>query len=188
MRAGLVLAAGGSRRFGRADKLLASLHGRPILLHTIDRARESGVRRIYVVTKAARVARLVRSQPGLVAIRARDAAQGLSASLAAGLKAMRPIEREVLIFLGDMPFAGASRALRLHAGSKGSRPVWRGRPGHPMLVRVSAARGTRIAGDSGLGGLGDIVAVRGTAGNLCDIDGRAALRRARLGSGAAPGR
>ena len=182
MRAALVLAAGGSRRFGRADKLLAPLHGRPLLLHAVEQARQSGARRIYVVVSAPRVRRLIGHRRGVIVVQARDPTQGLSASLATGLRALRPIEREVLVFLGDMPFARAPRRMRVPAGSIAARPVYRGMPGHPLLIRTLAAKHATLRGDTGLGGLSEVERVRGTPGNLIDIDSRAALRRARSGS------
>ena len=154
MRAAILLAAGSSRRFGRGDKLIAILAGRPLLLHALDRARATGVRRVIVVTApgGGSVARLVRAarDPHIRHVRAARHGDGLSASLAAALKAVRPIERELLIFLADMPFAQAPRALRLPCGHHAARPETGGRPGHPLLVRTHAARAaSHAAGDAG---------------------------------------
>ena len=57
--AGLVLAAGASRRFGVADKLLAPLGGRPLASHAAAAARASGVGRWVAVTSAPEVAALL---------------------------------------------------------------------------------------------------------------------------------
>ena len=181
MRAAIVLAAGRSRRFGATDKLLAALHGKPLLRHAIDRARGGGGGRLLVVTSSARTARLVRGVRDVVAVRARDADAGLSASLKAGLAALRPIEREVLVFLGDMPFAAVPRTMRVRAGSNGARPVWRGAPGHPLLVRVAGRAGGGSARRSGARRDGRHRERAGAgAGKLVDIDSPAALRRARI--------
>jgi len=178
LRATLVLAAGSSRRFGGA-KLLAPFRGKPLLLHAIDRAREARTGRIILVA-GARWARIARIAPrDVVLVRARRHADGLSASLAAGLAALRPIERELILFLGDMPLARPPR-LRLGAGVDAARPVIAGTPGHPLLVRSAVARRTGGEGDRGLAALLDparIHAIRGDAGNLIDIDTRRALRR-----------
>jgi molybdenum cofactor cytidylyltransferase len=102
----------------------------------------------------------------------------LSASLAAGLGALRPVEREALIFLADMPFAGAPR-LRLEAGIEAIRPLFRHEPGHPMLVRARAAKVKLGKGDKGLGGVLRTAFVPGRAGHVLDIDTVRALRTVR---------
>jgi molybdenum cofactor cytidylyltransferase len=179
MRAAIVLAAGLSRRFGRHDKLQVRLAGYALLGHVLANARSSGASRVILV--AFRPARY----RNVTTVRARNARQGLSASLAAGLAALRPIEREVLIFLADMPFARAPRMV-LTAGVDAVRPHFRAISGHPMLVRAAVARKSLGRGDTGLAGAVDPAFVRGTIGNIIDIDTRKALRNVRLhGSGVA---
>jgi molybdenum cofactor cytidylyltransferase len=173
MRAAILLAAGASRRFGRQDKLRQRLAGRSLLAHAIANARASGARRILLVS-----ARPI-SVRGVTNVRARDAKRGLSASLAAGLGALRPIDREVLIFLADMPFAQA-RSLRLTPGFDAIRPRFGGQPGHPMLVRSHAARLALGRGDKGLAGALRTAFVAGKPGHVLDIDTPAALRLLRL--------
>jgi molybdenum cofactor cytidylyltransferase len=172
MRAAIILAAGASRRFGRQDKLRTRLHGRPLLDHAIARAHESGARSIVVVVSRPIDARGVRK------VRIANPQNGLSFSLSAGLKALRPIDREALIFLGDMPLAQAP-AMRLRPGIDAVRPSHRGLPGHPMLVRTCAARRALASGDSGLAGKLRTAIVRGFSGNVLDVDTRTMLRRVR---------
>jgi len=171
LRAAIILAAGASRRFGPRDKLNARLNGRTLLDHAIANARASGACRILLVTRSA--ARL----PGVASIRLPRSA-ALSASLAAGLAALRPIEREAVIFLADMPFASAPR-LRLPPGIDAVRPRFRGQPGHPVLVRVKAAKTSMGQGDQGLGRALRTTFIPGSHAHLLDIDTQAALRRAR---------
>lgn len=173
MRAAILLAAGSSRRFGHADKLRALLGGRSLLERAVANARAARAHRLIVVVQ--RPLRL----PGAAVVRADRARYGLAESLKAGLAALRPIEREALIFLADMPFARAPR-MRLQPGRDAVRPVFAGKPGHPMLVRIAAARAREMRGDRGLGGSLSAALVRGTRANLFDIDTRAALRAARL--------
>ena len=182
MRAAIVLAAGASRRFGRHDKLLALLHRRPLVRHAIERAREAGAGRLLVVYSHPRVAHAIGRAGDVRLVRAANARAGLSASLAAGLRALRPIEREALIFLGDMPFATVPPQLRLPPGFAAIRPAFCGRPGHPLLVRVAAARALSFAGDRGLAGQAPTATVPGTIGNVLDVDRRVALRAVRAGS------
>jgi len=181
MRAAILLAAGASSRFGRRDKLREMLAGRSLLDHAVDRARASGAHRILLVTS--RPARI----PGVTHVRAHNATSGLSASLAAGLSALRPIEREVLIFLADMPFAHAPR-LRLRPGVEAIRPLFRNQPGHPMLVRTRAAKAQLGRGDRGLRGVLRTTFVRGAAGHVFDVDTTEALRVARRHGSRAAGR
>jgi molybdenum cofactor cytidylyltransferase len=172
MRAAIVLAAGASRRFGRRDKLKARLGGRSLLDLAVANARACGACRVLLVSAARR--RLA----GVTHIQAAHAREGLSASLAAGLAALRPVEREILIFLADMPFACAPR-LRLAAGVDAVRPCFRGQPGHPLLVRAAVAKARLGRGDKGLAGAIRARFVAGTAAHLIDIDTPDALRRAR---------
>jgi len=177
VRAAILLAAGASRRFGSRDKLKAKLDGRSLLDHAIANARASGARRIILVTNRPTC------RPGTTNVRARRAREGLSASLAAGLAALRPIEREVLIFLADMPFARAPH-MRLGAGADAVRPHFGDQPGHPMLVRSAVAKSRLGRGDAGLSRAFNPLLVQGAAAHLLDIDTRDALRRLRLrGSG-----
>lgn len=155
----IVLAGGASRRFGRRDKLRAMLGGRPLLAHAIGRARASGSGRVIVVARRT---------------------AGLGESLRAALGRVRPIERELLLFLGDMPLAAAPRGLRLRPGRDAARPAVGGRPGHPVLVRTTVARGALRPGDRGLAlDPARLGLVRGTAGNALDVDTVAALARLR---------
>ena len=113
---------------------------------------------------------------------ASDYRAGIGASLLAGLRAVRPIEREIVMFLGDMPLAAMPRAARLTAGYDAVRPTYRGLPGHPLLVRTDAARRLAQAGDRGLAAALDparVVRVRGGPGTILDLDDRTALRRVR---------
>jgi len=177
VRAAILLAAGASRRFGSRDKLKAKLDGRSLLDHAIANARASGARRIILVTNRPTC------RPGTTNVRARRAREGLSASLAAGLAALRPIEREVLIFLADMPFARAPQ-IRLVAGVDAVRPHFGGQPGHPMLVRSAVAKSRLRRGDAGLARALCPRLVQGTVAHLLDVDTRDALHRLRLrGSG-----
>jgi len=172
VRAAIILAAGASRRFGHRDKLKARLGRRSLLDHAIANARAAATSRVLLVTS--RGLRTI----GVTMVRAPRTGSALSASLAAGLAALRPIEREALIFLADMPFARAPR-LRLPPGADAVRPRFQGRPGHPVLVRAQPARLALGQGNTGLAGALRTMFVPGTAAHLLDIDTPAALRQAR---------
>lgn len=180
MRATLLLAAGGSRRFGAANKLMSRRGRAPLVLHALTAARAAPAGRLIVVTGAqgARVARAIWGVRGVRAtiVRARRHREGLAASLRAGLAALRPCERQVFVFLGDMPAVPPHLAARLARtlvpGVAAVRPAHRGRPGHPVLLRRPASGAlARLSGDRGLGPLlGDVRMVTAGAGALLDVD------------------
>jgi molybdenum cofactor cytidylyltransferase len=181
MRAAIVLAAGRSRRFGRADKLRARLLGLTLLDRVLVHALASGAVRVIVV--GGPPLRRGDGDRRISRIRAPRAEAGIGTSLAAGLAALRPVEREVVIFLADMPFAAVPHGLRLTAGVDAARPVVGGRPGHPVLIRTRVARALCRTGDEGLAqGLRRLptAVVAGQSGNLLDIDTVRDVRRARL--------
>ncbi|WP_294391798.1 NTP transferase domain-containing protein [uncultured Sphingomonas sp.] len=179
MRAAILLAGGRSRRFGRADKLEARISGRSLFDHALDRALASVRGRVIVVAPVRRH----RPRKRVHWVHAPASRTGMGGSLGAALAALRPCEREILIFLADMPFATVPRAMRLTAGLDAVRPRVGEALGHPVLVRTAAGRAVRPSGDTGLVRRldpGRIGTVRGGRGNLLDIDTRAALRRARM--------
>lgn len=189
MRAAIILAAGSSRRFGRQNKLLARIAGRPLLIHAIAAAWRASEGRVIVVTGAdrARISSLVRSMglPGISLVHAAGHRNGMGASLAVGLAALRPIERQIFLFLGDAPFVakGLPRALMraLRPGVDAARPMHKGIPGHPVLVRTMIARQASAHGDRGLGPLLRRARVRTIEGGpwcVADIDTPSALIRA----------
>lgn len=190
MRAAILLAAGSSRRFGHRNKLLAIVGGRPLLGHALLAARMATLGRVIVVTGAdrANVSRFVRSMrlPGVGLVHAPRHGQGMGASLAAGLAALRPIERQFFLFLGDAPFVARRlpRALERAMGPEidAVRPMHLGVPGHPVLVRTAIARQATPKGDRGLGKLLQSERVRTIEcepRSVSDIDTPKALRKAR---------
>lgn len=174
----IVLAAGQSRRFGRLDKLSVQLGSRPLVMHAIGNALDSGAQRIIVVGAIAHRTRLQR----VLWVRSRRSREGLGASLAVAFARLRPVDREVLVFLGDMPFARAHRGWRLPVGHLAGRPFAHGEPGHPTLLRGRDARRFRPTGDEGLRSLigqAKIARLTGNRGNVIDVDTADMLRRVR---------
>ncbi len=161
MRVAIVLAAGSSRRFGAANKLLAPLHGRPLLTHALDTARAAPVAWTLVVTGAdhARIAASARQNlPRVRIVHARRHRDGIAASLAAGLTALPQRVEEALVFLGDMPRIPpglASWLLRRRGGRGPSvRAMLNGHPAHPVLLaRADFAAAAALTGDRGPGAL-----------------------------------
>lgn len=103
--AAVVLAAGASRRFGEANKLLASIGGRPLISRTVDALREGGVEEIVVVTgwdcagiEAALEGNRVRS------IHNEAWERGMGSSIATGIAAVEAEASASFIVPGDMAF------------------------------------------------------------------------------------
>jgi len=106
--AGVILAAGASRRMGRPKQLLP-VGGRPLLEGVVAQACASRLDEVVVVLGAA--AEAVRA--GVAMGRARvvvndDHAAGMSSSLRAGLAALGPEVDRAVVILGDQPDVPAS--------------------------------------------------------------------------------
>jgi CTP:molybdopterin cytidylyltransferase MocA/SAM-dependent methyltransferase len=156
----VVLAAGAGSRFG-GGKLLATLEGRPVLQHVLDRLAEAGVTDAVVVlgddAEAIEGAIDWRRERR---VRNDDPGRGLSSSLRIGIEALDAAADGALIVLGDQPLvsAAAIRAV-LDAPPDPSRPivvpVYRDDSGrNPVLVeRAAFPLIAETSGDRGLGPL-----------------------------------
>lgn len=139
--AAIVLAAGSSRRFGDANKLLAEIAGRPLIAHSVSAFVASRATDIVVVTGPDQLA-IQSALHGLPVwfTHNPDHLSGMGGSIATGLAAIPPDCDGVLICPGDMPgvtsqfidtlidaFAasGADRIIRATLPD--------GRPAHPVL-------------------------------------------------------
>jgi len=137
----LVLAAGQSRRMGKANKLLVEVDGKPLLRHTVEAALASKATDTLVVTGH----ECVPVEALLDGTRARTThnpnyAQGLSTSLKAGIEALPPGTDAVIVCLGDMPeidsrlldrlidtfdpAEGRSIVVPTHNGKRGNPVLW----------------------------------------------------------------
>jgi molybdenum cofactor cytidylyltransferase len=121
--------------------LLAPVDGKPMVRRTAEAILKSAVRPIMVVTghEAAEVrAALVDLQ--LSFHHAPDYAEGMSASLKAGVAAVPDGCAGALICLGDMPFVRPDTLDRLadaHAGQAALFPTFGGKRGNPVLLARS---------------------------------------------------
>ena len=139
--AGLVLAAGRSRRMAPLNKLLvADSQGVAMVTRVVDNVIASGVRPVLVVTghERERVEEALSGRP-ILFVHAEDYAEGLSSSLKAGLAALPPEPEGVLVALGDMPLVDSAVMARLLAafdpeeGRAIVQPTFRGKQGNPVL-------------------------------------------------------
>jgi molybdenum cofactor cytidylyltransferase len=139
--AALVLAAGRSSRMAPLNKLLVvDRDGRPMLARVVDNVLASQARPVVVVTGHDReqVEAALAGKP-VTLVPAADYAEGLSASLKAGLAALPPEVEGFVICLGDMPLvsgAGIDRLLGAFDPEEGRAvvmPTFQGQHGNPVL-------------------------------------------------------
>ncbi|MBL6077573.1 molybdopterin-binding/glycosyltransferase family 2 protein [Belnapia sp. T18] len=139
--AALVLAAGRSRRMAPLNKLLVQDdQGVPMVARVVENALASRARPVVVVTgyEHERVEAALTGR-GVIFAHAEDYAEGLSASLKAGLAALPKDIEGVVICLGDMPLVAGPMIDRLLAafdpeeGRAIVMPTFRGKQGNPML-------------------------------------------------------
>lgn len=101
----IVLAAGSATRFG-GRKLLADWNGAPLLHAALALARAAPVNGVTVVTgaDAVDIAACVRAfDPAIHLVHAPDHAEGMAASLRAGIAGLPVGTAAAFVLLGDMP-------------------------------------------------------------------------------------
>jgi len=115
--AAVVLAAGNSRRFGRADKLEQKLGGEPLAFHIADTLKPLGLRwRIAVCRGVGGRVPEGFVQRGFEIVVNPDAGRGLGSSLALGAARARGLGAGgVLVALADMPLITVDHLRRLVA-------------------------------------------------------------------------
>jgi molybdenum cofactor cytidylyltransferase len=154
MIAAVVLAAGFARRMGR-PKLLLEFRGRPIVRWSVEGLRPH-VDEVVVVTGPADagVREALAGLPVRFAVNPRPQ-EGQGSSIAAGVAALRPWTRAVLIALGDQPrlppevVPALLQAWR-RSGKAIVAPVYRGTQGTPVLFAGEVfPELLRLAGDAG---------------------------------------
>jgi molybdenum cofactor cytidylyltransferase len=148
---GLVLAAGAGTRFGDQPKQLAELQGRALLEWAVRAQCDArGLERVVVVlgSSAVRIREAVEFGRAEVVV-CPNWDTGQSASLRFGLAQVADAEK-VVVTLGDAPLMTAAVIERFAAQEPGTRAVYDGRPGHPVVLgpeQIAAL--TRLDGDLG---------------------------------------
>lgn len=190
--AALVLAAGGSRRWGEGSKLLAPWGDGTVVEAAVAGARDAGLHPVLVVLgdRSAEVGRVLPA--GVRAVRHPRWREGRASSLAAGIDALAAdVDVEAAaVFLGDEPRVptGAVRAV-LEAWREGDagvvRPFYGDTPGHPVIFGRRCFPGlAELAGEDGARRYLERGSVRVRAVRLdgpapSDVDTREDLRRLR---------
>ena len=191
--AGLVLAAGQSRRMGPANKLLEEVEGEPLVRRVVRTALGADLAEVVVVVghDSERVRASLAELP--VRFVENDRWQeGMGTSVAEGVRSLQEGLDGVLIALGDMPWVSQTDLADLldafdpEAGTGICVPVGDRRRGNPVLWgRRYFERLASLEGDVGARVLmaefaDDLVEVEvGGRGVLMDVDTPEALHRAR---------
>ena len=137
---GVLLAAGQSRRMGRANKMLVEVDGAPMVIHAARALLESGASPIVVVL-GHQPEQVEKALAGLDVrfVRNPDYAGGLSTSLRAGLAALPDSCDGAVVALGDMPGVRAENidmlidAFDPVSGQSIIVPTYNGKRGNPVL-------------------------------------------------------
>lgn len=110
MITGVMLAAGAGSRFG-SQKLLATLHGRPLIYHSIRSVLASQLTRLHVVIPATGLASeihsLFPSDPRIHLYRNPNPGRGIASSLRIGFRSVESGSTGAMILLADMPWVTA---------------------------------------------------------------------------------
>lgn len=187
MTIGILLAAGAGSRFG-GDKLLASLHGRPLVLHVMAALRPAVTEIIAVVRPGDEELAAVLTQAGARVAVCDQATAGMGHSLACGARHV-PLDCDVLVALGDMPAVAPHSIARiitaLDAGAAIAVPCHQGRRGHPVGFAGRLVPDLRsLTGDHGarhvlLENAASVQEIEvDDPGVLLDVDTHGALRQA----------
>lgn len=152
----LLLAAGGSRRMGGRDKLLEPVAGEALIARQARAGLAAGLRVLVTLPPGAPARMAALRGLAVRIVRVADAAEGMGASIRAGVAALPEAAPGVMILPADMPEIGAGDLLVL-ADAFAATPdsVLRaaaedGTPGHPVIFprRLFTAL-ARLSGDAG---------------------------------------
>lgn len=187
--AAVLLCAGLSTRFGDSNKLLAPLHGRPLVSYPAALAAS--------MTFAARIAVLPQTEPdlrklfaGFELVENPNPEDGKDSSLRIGLEHALAGEPEaVLVMLGDMPNVGAAHLARLCALAEPGRAAISASESFrspPLVIPANLARQVLAESDRPVRHfLTDAAEARTDGAMLADFDTSADFAQAQSGRGAA---
>jgi molybdenum cofactor cytidylyltransferase len=153
----LLLAAGSSARMRGRDKLMELVEGVPLLRRQTQRALATGCTVFVALPLAPHPRYDALAGLDCVQVPVADAAEGMSASLAAGLAALPPDCAAAMLLLADMPDIDESdlNTTLKDIDLKSETLIWRattqdGRTGHPSVFRNTLFPDLmRLTGDQG---------------------------------------
>ena len=117
-------------------KALVELDGEPLVRRALRVLDEGGCAPIVVVVGAAAAAVRAVLPPDVTVVEAADWAEGMGASLRAGLAALTEVDA-ALVHLVDLPGVTPAAVARLAAGACPAtlrRAAYDGRPAHPVVL------------------------------------------------------
>jgi molybdenum cofactor cytidylyltransferase len=136
--------------------MLAELAGRPLVRHAVERLLESDIADVFVVMKTNDAAlRTALKDLPVHFIESVDSDLGMSASLAAGLRALPARAEAVVVALGDQPTISPPVIDRLIATWRATGkpivvPMYAGERAHPVVfARKVFAELLAVRGDQG---------------------------------------
>ena len=153
--AAIVLAAGGSVRMGRPKQLLP-IRGRPMVRHVTEAVAATGLAQVIAVTgaHAGEVAAALADLPVEIVVN-ESWTEGMSSSMRAGLRVLRPEIQAALLVLGDQPALTTDMLQLLVAryratGAPIVAPIYQGQRGNPVLFdRTLFSELLAVEGDRG---------------------------------------
>jgi molybdenum cofactor cytidylyltransferase len=153
--AGIVLAAGFSRRMGRA-KLLLDWGGQPVIRRVVEQVRAAGIDDLIVVIgHEDNAIREALADLPIRCVRNPNPEAGQGSSIACGIAALAPGVHAALIALGDQPALPPEVIPRLlqtfrETGKSFVAPLYRGVQGNPVLFASTVFPELRtLTGDRG---------------------------------------
>ncbi|MEP6492536.1 MAG: nucleotidyltransferase family protein [bacterium] len=158
MIAGVLLAAGGARRFG-SQKLVATLDGVPIVRLAARALADVADLTIVVVGSESLAVRAALGETDVQVVENSAWAEGLAGSLRSGILALPETAEGVIVALGDQPRLDVVVMRALIARWRDTNlPIvtarYRGERGHPVLFdRSMFAEVAVLRGDAGAKGL-----------------------------------
>jgi len=153
-----VLAAGRGERFGGdVPKVLVPFRGKPLVVHALAAATESGLAPVVlVVGNAADAVSTMLADDTVVLVRNEQWQTGIASSLVAALRALTPCTDvdAVVVGLADQPLVGAEAYCRLAAayddGARLAVATYSGVRGNPVLLaRERWDEAMALTGDEG---------------------------------------
>ncbi len=139
-------------------KALVELHGEPLVVRAVRVLDGGGCAPLLVVVGAAAAEVRAVLPPGVRSVEAPDWAEGMGASLRAGLDALSTSDAEAaVVHLVDLPGVTAEAIARLASASGPDvlrRAAYAGRPANPVLIGRSHWTAVRASatGDAGARG------------------------------------
>lgn len=185
----LILAAGESKRMGKA-KLLLPFGEKTIIETVIDNVVKSKVEKVLVVLGSdwEKIEKKIKNFPVKIVVNPHYA-RGMLSSIQEGFQALPKNAKAILVVLGDQPAVSSDIISKIIDAFKRTRkgivlPVYKGNRGHPVLIDMKYRHEVeKLSPDVGLRGIvynhpSDVLEVEVTTPSILqDIDNAGDYRR-----------